>query len=94
MRRRLELKQFFPHVLIDLHQTGQVSTAIAVVGRGKDGDYMPLMGPIEPIHAKLVCPGDEIEVISVAKLLGNVLPEGIASASARVNAPAAAIVGV
>ena len=34
-----------------------VSAAVAVVGCREDGDNIPVVGPVVPLHHKLVCPG-------------------------------------
>ena len=38
---------------------------------------MTLMGPVVAIHDQLVSTGDELEVVSVVELLGDILTEGV-----------------
>ena len=43
--------------VIQLHDGGLVAASVAVVGRGEDGDDVPVVGPVVPLHYELVSPG-------------------------------------
>ena len=43
--------------VVKLHDGSLVSTAVAVVGGGEDGDHVPVVRPVVPLHDQLVGPG-------------------------------------
>ena len=42
--------------VVKLHDGSLVSTAVAVVGGGEDGDHVPVVRPVVPLHHQLVGP--------------------------------------
>ena len=47
------------HVLVDLHDGGDVSASVAIVGGGPDGDKVGVVEPeLESIHNQLMGTGD------------------------------------
>ena len=45
--------------VVKLHDGSLVSTAVAVVGGGEDGDHVPVVGPVVPLHHQLMGPGQD-----------------------------------
>ena len=60
---------------------------------GKDGDNVPVLGPIVTFHDKLVSPGDQGQAVVVVESLRDILAKGIPSTTRR-DAPAASVIGV
>jgi len=81
------------HELINLHDGSLVTAAIAVVGSREDSHDVPFVGPVVPVHHKLVSPGYSDETIGMVELLRDVLAERVTCSSGG-DTPAASIVGV
>ena len=79
--------------VIQLHDGGLVAASVAVVGRGEDGDDVPVVGPVVSLHDQLVGPGHQVQPVAVVERLGDVLTEGVASSAGRYS-PASAVIGV
>ena len=62
-RGRVELKEIIFHELVDLHDGGLVTAAVAVVGRGEDRDDVALVRPVVSVHDQLMGAGDARQVI-------------------------------
>ena len=92
MVRRVDL-QIILHELVNFHYCCLVAASIAVVGRRKDRDHVPLVRPVVSVHDQLMRTRDPRQAIRVVKLLRNVLTETITSA-AWTDAPTAPVVGV
>jgi len=60
---RVELEEGVLQGVIQLHNGSLVPTAIAVVGRGEDGDNISVMGPVVTLHHQLMCPCDQCESV-------------------------------
>lgn len=74
--------------IVDFHNGGLIATAVAIIGRRKDGHNRPIVLPLIALHNELMGSRNEIQAIDVRELLRNVLPKGIARAPWR-YAPAA-----
>ena len=51
---RIKLEEGVLQGVIQLHNGSLVSTAVAVVGGREDGDNISVMGPVIPLHHKLM----------------------------------------
>jgi len=92
-RCRIKYKEVIVHVLVNLHDTGFVSTAVAVV-RGWENCYnMFIMTPVEAVHYKLMGTWYQLKIIDMIELLRYILTEGIAGSSWR-NTPPSAVIGI
>merc|ERR1719447_1069948 len=60
---RVKLKEGVLQGVIQLHNRGLVSTAVAIVGCREDGDDISVVGPVVPLHHQLVCPCDQCESV-------------------------------
>ena len=85
--------QIILHELVDLHYGGLVSTPVAVVGGGEDGDDVAVVRPVVPAHDQLMGTGDSSQPIRVVKLLRDVLTEAITGTS-RGDTPTTSVIGV
>ena len=81
-------------VLVDLHDGGDVAAAVAVVGRGPDGDDI-LLGEVvlEALHYELVGAGNKAEAIDVVELAGDLAAKQPAGATWR-DLPGVDVVGI
>ena len=41
------------------NNTDLISASVAVVGGGEDGDHVPVVGPVVPLHHQLMGPGQD-----------------------------------
>lgn len=65
---RVELKECVLHELVDLHYCCLVSAPVAVIWRGKHGDYIAVMRPVVAVHDELVCTRYQFEIVRVVEL--------------------------
>ena len=71
-------------LLVDLHDGRYITTAVAVVRSGPDGDKVGILEPkLEAIHNKLMGASNKIQVVDVVELCSNFGPEKPASTSRR-----------
>lgn len=68
---------------VDLEDGGHVVASVAVVRSRPDGDEA-LSEPIsEAVHNKLMCAGDQLEIVDVIELVGNARAEEPSSTTWR-----------
>ena len=60
---RVKLEEGVLQGVIQLHNGGLVSTAVAVVWGREDGDDISVMGPVVTLHHQLMCPCDQCESV-------------------------------
>ena len=70
-----------------------VSTSVAVVGGGENGDHVPVVRPVVPLHDQLVSSGHQGQSVAVVECLRDVLTEGVASTS-WADTPTASVIRV
>mmetsp|Transcript_123539 Transcript_123539/g.360766 ORF Transcript_123539/g.360766 Transcript_123539/m.360766 type:complete len:214 (-) Transcript_123539:283-924(-) len=80
-------------MLVDLHDSGLVTAAVAIVWSGENRHDVSVMAPVVALHHKLVCPRNELQAIGMVELLRDVLAEGVAGTAGR-DAPAAAVIRI
>lgn len=90
---RVKLQKGVVEGVIEFHYGRLVATAVAVVGRRKDGHDIVVVAPVEALHYELMGAGDERQAVRVVKGLANVVAKGVAGATGT-DAPAAAVVRV
>jgi len=78
-RSRVELKEVVLHELINLHDGGLITTAVAIVGCGEDSDDVALVRPVVSVHDQLMGAGNPSEVVGVVELLRDILTKAVAS---------------
>jgi len=66
-------------LIVKFHDGGLISTTITVVGRGEDGDNIPIVTPIVSLHNQLMSSRNERYTIRMVKSLRNVLAKRVAS---------------
>ena len=66
---RIEGKEIVLHEFVDLHDCGLVATPVAIVRSGEDSDNVAFVGPVVPVHNKLVGSCNSGEVVGVVELL-------------------------
>jgi hypothetical protein len=69
------------HELINFHDCCFVAAPVAIVGCGEDSHDISLVGPIVAIHHQLMGSGDQLQVVGMVELLGDVLSEGVTGTS-------------
>jgi len=87
------LQEIELHELVHFHDGSLVTAAVAVVGSREDGDDVPFVGPVVPVHDKLVSPGYSYETIRMVEILRDVLAERVPCSSGG-DTPAAPVVRV
>mmetsp|Transcript_39431 Transcript_39431/g.127608 ORF Transcript_39431/g.127608 Transcript_39431/m.127608 type:complete len:282 (-) Transcript_39431:86-931(-) len=91
LRPRLEDLKVNGSLDRDGEDGGDVAAAVAVVWRRPDGDEQLAKEVLVPLHRQLVRAGDELEVVCVQELVGDVGTKDVAGA-ARGDAPALDVV--
>ena len=91
--RGVKHEEVVVHVLVNLHDTGLVRAAVAVIGRREYSDDMLIMTPVEAVHDELMRTRDQLQAIDVIELLRNILAEGVPSTSGG-DTPACAVIGI
>ena len=56
-------------MLIEFHDSGLITTSVAIVRGGEDCDDVPFMCPVVSIHDELMCAGDPHQGVRVVELL-------------------------
>ena len=74
------------NLIIYLHNCGLVATSITIVWCREHSYYCSVVLPLIPLHNQLMRPGNEVQVVDVGKLLGDVLTKSVAR-SAGGNTP-------
>ena len=92
-RRWIELEEIILHEFVHFHDGCLVAASVAVVGCGENRHYVTLVRPVVAVHDQLMRAGNSSQVVGVVELLGDVLPERIASTSGR-DAPTASVVRI
>ena len=59
--------------VVKLHDGSLVSTAVAVVGGGEDGDHVPVMAPVVALHHQLMGSAHQGQTIRMVECLGYIL---------------------
>jgi len=90
---RVKLKEGVLQGVVQLHNRGLVSTAVAVIGCWEDGDNVSVMRPVVPLHHQLMCPCDQSESVWVVEGLWYVLSKSVACTPRR-DTPTPPVVGV
>ena len=62
-RSWVELEESVFHELVNLHDGGLVSTAVAVVGCREDRDDVAVVRPVVSIHDQLMRTRDQLQVV-------------------------------
>jgi hypothetical protein len=81
------------HELINFHNSCFVTTSVAVVGSGEDGDYVSFVSPVVAVHDQLMSSSYSDEAIGVVELLRDILSERITSSSGG-DTPTASVIRV
>lgn len=80
------------NIIVNLHYGSLVTTPVAIVWRRENGDYRSVVLPLITLHDKLMGPGNEVKIVDVGELFGDVLTERVSSASRR-NPPTTPALG-
>lgn len=80
-------------VLVNLHDCGLVTTAVAVIRGGKYRNDVSVLTPVVALHDQLVGSGDQSQAVVVVEGFADVLTKRVTSTS-WAYAPAASVVGV
>ena len=67
-RRRVVLNVLVFEVLVEKEDCALVAAAVAVVGRGEDGDDVAVMAPCVSLHCQLVGTRDQLQPVVVIEL--------------------------
>ena len=59
--------------VVKLHDGSLVSTAVAVVGGGEDGDHVPVVTPVVALHHQLMGPAHQGQAVRMVECLGYIL---------------------
>lgn len=60
------------HVVVDVQNGGDVTTSVTIVGSGPHGDEVGVLEPVlEAIHNKLMSTSNQVNVVNVVELRGN-----------------------
>ena len=81
-------------VLVDVEDGGDVTATVAVVGCGPNRHEVRVLEPVlEAVHDKLMSPSDELQVIDMVELSGDLGAEQPAGAS-RADSPSVDVLGI
>jgi hypothetical protein len=80
-------------MLVNLHDSSLVATAIAVVGCAEDCDDIPILTPVIALHHQLMRSRHECQAIVVVECFRDVLTECIAGTSGA-DTPSTSVIGV
>ena len=72
-RRRVKLEEGVFQGIVKLHDGGLVATPVAVVGGGEDGDDVPVVRPVVPLHDELMSSANQGQTIRMVECLRNIL---------------------
>ena len=81
------------HKLIYFHYCCFISTSVAIVWSWEHSHYVTFMRPIVSIHNKLMSSWDQLQIVCMVKLFGNVLTKWVTSTS-RWDTPTASIIWI
>ena len=70
---RIELQEGILEGVVKLHDGSLVSTAVAVVGGGEDGDHVPIVTPVVALHHQLMGPAHQGQAVRMVECLGYIL---------------------
>ena len=90
---RIKYKEIVIHMFIYFHYASFIGTSITIIGCWKDCHNISLMAPIISIHYKLMCPWDQLKVISMIKLFWDILTKSVPSTSRR-NTPTTSVIWI
>lgn len=90
---RVKLQKGIVETIIKFHNSGLVTTAVAVIRRAKDSDHIGLVAPVVPLHYELMGARHQDQAVAVVEGLTDILPKVVAC-TARREVPARAIVWV
>jgi hypothetical protein len=79
----LELEESIFHELVNLHDGGFVTASVTIIWSREHSDDVPIMRPVVTIHDKLMCSGNQFQVVRVIELLRDILTEGVSGTSWR-----------
>jgi len=79
--------------VVKFHDSSLVSASVAVIWGGEDGDHVPVVRPVVPLHHQLVSSGHQGQTIAVVECLGDVLTKCVSSSSGR-DSPATSVIRV
>ena len=83
---RVVLDVILLEIFVNIHDGCLIVTAVAVIGGREDGGYVFVVGGGVTLHHELVGPCDHSKVISMVKLLCDVLAKGV-TCSTRIHTP-------
>lgn len=68
-------------ILINLHNRSLITTPVAVIRRTEDGNHIPILTPIVPLHDQLMGSCDQCKSVVVVERFRDILAEGVSRAS-------------
>ena len=77
----VELQEGVFHELVHLHNGCFVTTSVTIVWCREHSDYVTVMRPVVAVHHKLMCSGDQLQIVRVVELFRDILTKGVAGTS-------------